>query len=123
MGRLLGHPEPTARLVGPPESVEVTRDLDDTLVSTYASVALASTLYESGEPARAIEILLTSAGGEELPRIASGWRANYFELLTHSLVARADSWCGGRLVSALEGGYDPDRLAQAALRHLTALAT
>ena len=64
------------------ESVEVTRDLDDTLVSTYASVALASTLYESGEAARAIEILLTAAGGEELPRIASGWRANYFELLT-----------------------------------------
>jgi DNA-binding NarL/FixJ family response regulator len=64
------------------ESVEVTCDLDDTLVSTYASVALASTVYESGEAARAIEILLTAAGGEELPRIASGWRANYFELLT-----------------------------------------
>jgi ATP/maltotriose-dependent transcriptional regulator MalT len=64
------------------ESVEVTRDLDDTLVSTYAGVALASTLYESGEAARAIEILLSAAGGEELPRIASGWKANYFELLT-----------------------------------------
>lgn len=64
------------------ESVEVTRDLDDTLVSTYASVALASALYETGEAARAIEILLTAAGGEELPRIASGWKANYFELLT-----------------------------------------
>ena len=69
------------------ESVEVTRDLDDTLVSTYASVALASTLYESGEAARAIEILLSAAGGEELPRIASGWRANYFELLTRCWLA------------------------------------
>ncbi|MGN6170133.1 MAG: LuxR C-terminal-related transcriptional regulator, partial [Solirubrobacteraceae bacterium] len=64
------------------ESVEVTRDLDDTLVSTYANVALACALYESGEAARAIEILLRAAGGEELPRIASGWKANYFELLT-----------------------------------------
>jgi ATP/maltotriose-dependent transcriptional regulator MalT len=64
------------------ESVEVTRDLDDTLVSTYASVALASALYESGEAARAIEVLLTAAGGEELPKIASAWKANYFELLT-----------------------------------------
>ncbi len=64
------------------ESVEVTRDLDDTLVSTYASVALASTLSENGEAARAVEILLSAAGGEELPRIASGWKANYFELLT-----------------------------------------
>ena len=69
------------------ESVEVTVDLDDTLVSTYASVALASTLYETGEAARAIEILLTAAGGEELPRIASGWRANYFELLTRCWLA------------------------------------
>lgn len=69
------------------ESVEVTRDLDDTLVSTYASVALASTLYETGEAARAIEILLTAAGGEELPRIASGWKANYFELLTRCWLA------------------------------------
>ena len=64
------------------ESVEVTRPLDDTLVSTYASVALSSALYESGEVGRAIEILLTAAGGEELPLIASGWKANYFELLT-----------------------------------------
>ena len=64
------------------ESVEVTRGLDDTLVSTYAGVALASTLHENGETARAIEILLIAAGGEELPKIASGWRANYFELLT-----------------------------------------
>ncbi len=69
------------------ESVEVTRDLDDTLVSTYASVALASTLYESGEAGRAIEILLSAAGGEELPRIASGWKANYFELLTRCWLA------------------------------------
>jgi ATP/maltotriose-dependent transcriptional regulator MalT len=71
------------------ESVEVTRNLDDSLVSTYANVALASTLYESGEAARAIEILLSAAGGEELPRIASGWKANYFELLTRCWLALA----------------------------------
>ena len=64
------------------ESVDITRDLDDSLVSTYANVALASALYESGEAGRAIEILLAAAGGDELPHIASGWRANYFELLT-----------------------------------------
>jgi DNA-binding CsgD family transcriptional regulator len=64
------------------ESVDVTSDLDDSLVATYARVALATALAETGEPARAIELLTTAAGGEELPRIASGWRANYFELLT-----------------------------------------
>jgi acetoin utilization deacetylase AcuC-like enzyme len=35
------------------------------------------------------------------------------ERLTREMVARADSWCGGRLVAALEGGYVPDRLGQA----------
>jgi acetoin utilization deacetylase AcuC-like enzyme len=41
--------------------------------------------------------------------------------LTQRLVQRAESWCGGRLVSALEGGYDPDRLGKAAVAHLRAL--
>ncbi|HEX4719071.1 MAG TPA: AAA family ATPase, partial [Thermoleophilaceae bacterium] len=64
------------------ESVDVTRDLDDSLVCTYANVALASALYENGEAGRAVEVLLSAAGGDELPLIASGWKANYFELLT-----------------------------------------
>jgi acetoin utilization deacetylase AcuC-like enzyme len=33
--------------------------------------------------------------------------------LTREMVSRADSWCRGRLVSALEGGYVPDRLGEA----------
>ena len=41
--------------------------------------------------------------------------------LTRFLVDRAESWCGGRLVSALEGGYAPDRLGVAAVAHLGAL--
>jgi DNA-binding CsgD family transcriptional regulator len=69
------------------ESVDITSDLDDTLVCTYASVALATALCESGDPARAIDVLVTGAGGEELPRIAGGWRANYFELLTRCHLA------------------------------------
>jgi DNA-binding NarL/FixJ family response regulator len=64
------------------ESVKITRDLDDSLVSTYAGVALASALFESGEPGRAIDVLVTAAGGEQLSLIACGWRTNYFELLT-----------------------------------------
>ncbi len=44
------------------------------------------------------------------------------DLLTRNLVARAESFCGGRLVSSLEGGYVPDRLGEAAITHLTALA-
>ena len=41
--------------------------------------------------------------------------------LTRELVSRADQWCGGRLVSALEGGYAPDRLGQACVTHMRAL--
>jgi acetoin utilization deacetylase AcuC-like enzyme len=42
--------------------------------------------------------------------------------MTRALVERADRWCGGRLVSALEGGYAPDAVAAAAMVHLAALA-
>jgi DNA-binding NarL/FixJ family response regulator len=69
------------------ESVDITADLDDTLVSTYANVALATALCESGDAGRAIEVLLSAAGGEGLPRIAGGWRATYFELLTRCWLA------------------------------------
>jgi acetoin utilization deacetylase AcuC-like enzyme len=46
----------------------------------------------------------------------------HFEDLTRSLVKRAESWCGGKLVSALEGGYAPDRVGAACVAHLDALA-
>ena len=42
-------------------------------------------------------------------------------LLTRALVERAERWCGGRVVSALEGGYEPDRLGEAVIAHLDAL--
>jgi acetoin utilization deacetylase AcuC-like enzyme len=42
--------------------------------------------------------------------------------MTRAIVERAERWCGGRVVSALEGGYAPDALAAAVLVHLRALA-
>lgn len=41
--------------------------------------------------------------------------------LTKELVSRAEQWCGGRVVSSLEGGYAPQRLGEAAVTHLRAL--
>jgi acetoin utilization deacetylase AcuC-like enzyme len=41
--------------------------------------------------------------------------------LTRALVDRATTWCGGRLVSALEGGYAPDRVGEASVVHMRAL--
>ncbi len=44
-----------------------------------------------------------------------------FDTLTRAMVERAEQWCGGRLVSSLEGGYAPDRLGVACVRHMRAL--
>jgi acetoin utilization deacetylase AcuC-like enzyme len=41
--------------------------------------------------------------------------------LTSEMVDRASFWCGGRMVSALEGGYVPDRLGEACMVHLEGL--
>ena len=71
------------------------------------------------------ELILVSAGFDSLAGDPLGGftlEIEDFESLTHSLVARATSWCDGRLVTALAGGYAPDRLAQASIRHLAALA-
>jgi acetoin utilization deacetylase AcuC-like enzyme len=45
-----------------------------------------------------------------------------FVSLTSELVSRANSWCKGRIVSALEGGYDPARLGTACVAHMRALS-
>ena len=43
------------------------------------------------------------------------------ERLTREVVSRAEQWCEGRVVSVLEGGYAPDRLGEACVRHMRAL--
>ena len=42
--------------------------------------------------------------------------------LTRELVRRAEGWCQGKIVSALEGGYVPERVGAACVAHLRALA-
>jgi acetoin utilization deacetylase AcuC-like enzyme len=42
--------------------------------------------------------------------------------LTREIVSRASQWCSGRVVSALEGGYAPDRVGTACVTHMRALA-
>jgi ATP/maltotriose-dependent transcriptional regulator MalT len=64
------------------EAFEVTRDLDEGFVTAWAAVRLAGVLLETGQPARAVELLLARAGGAELTLIPGGWRAYCLELLT-----------------------------------------
>jgi DNA-binding NarL/FixJ family response regulator/tetratricopeptide (TPR) repeat protein len=69
------------------ESVELTRDLDEGFVTAWAAARLAGVLFETGQPDRAIELLLSRAGGEELTLIPGGWRAHGLELLTRCWLA------------------------------------
>ncbi len=41
--------------------------------------------------------------------------------LTRLMVDRAATWCAGRVVSALEGGYAPERVGEACVEHMRAL--
>ena len=70
------------------------------------------------------DVVLVSAGFDSLagdPLGAFTLELEDFELLTRELVQRAEGWCGGRLVSALEGGYEPLRTARACVVHMRAL--
>jgi len=70
------------------------------------------------------QLILLSAGFDSLLGDPLGGFTLEIEdvtLLTQELVTRASAWCSGRLVSALEGGYAPDRIAQACVAHLRAL--
>lgn len=70
------------------------------------------------------DLVLVSAGFDSLAGDPlGGFTLEYddFELLTRFLVDRAEQWCGGRVVSALEGGYAPERLGTACVRHMLAL--
>ena len=61
---------------------------------------------------------LVTGSGTWLDRLTN----DDFAVLTTEFVQRAEGWCGGRLVSALEGGYAPERLGVACVTHMRALA-
>ena len=70
------------------------------------------------------DLIMISAGFDSLagdPLGAFTLEYEHFEDLTRWLTGLADTHCSGRLVSALEGGYAPDRLGVACVRHMRAL--
>ena len=69
------------------EGVELARGLDPGFVTAWAAVRLAAVLLETGDPARAAELLVGRAGGEESTLIPGGWRAYSLELLTRCRLA------------------------------------
>lgn len=70
------------------------------------------------------EFMLVSAGFDarvDDPIGGLRWTDDTFAELTRRSVALAGQWCAGRLVSVLEGGYNPAGVASAALAHAKAL--
>ena len=71
------------------------------------------------------QLVLISAGFDFLAGDAIGGftlEMDDIDRLTRFVTAYAERTCGGRVVSALEGGYTPARLAEAVVVHLRALA-
>ncbi len=72
------------------------------------------------------DLVLVSAGFDSLngdPLGGFTLEVDDIGRLTRELVSRAEQWCGGRLVSVLEGGYAPERLGAAVAGHLRGLLT
>ncbi len=70
------------------------------------------------------DLVLISAGFDSLrgdPLGAFTLEYEHIASLTRLLVDRSNGWCSGRIVSALEGGYAPERLGEAIAWHMEAL--
>ena len=70
------------------------------------------------------DLIMISAGFDALagdPLGAFTLEYEHFDSLTTGLVGLAEAHCGGRIVSALEGGYAPDRLGVACVHHMRAM--
>ena len=70
------------------------------------------------------DVVFISAGFDSLAGDPLGGftlELEHVEELTRFVVEGAERWCGGRVVSALEGGYAPERLAAACVVHMRAL--
>ena len=65
------------------ESLRVAEDIGTSLPIAFAGFALVRALLLAGEPRRALELLTSCGGGEDLPRMPGAWRAGGFELFTH----------------------------------------
>ena len=70
------------------------------------------------------EFLLISAGFDSRlddPIGGLRWDDSTFSEMTRRSVVLAEKFCQGRIISVLEGGYNPAGLASAAVAHVTAL--
>ncbi len=69
------------------ESVDLCANAGENFHSAEAAADLAAALLETGQPEHAVELLLGSAGGEELVLIAGSPRARFLEVLARGWLA------------------------------------
>jgi ATP/maltotriose-dependent transcriptional regulator MalT len=96
------------------DSVDLARDLDEGFVPAWAAVRLAGVLVETGQPDRAVELLLSCAGGEEQSLIPGSWRAYCLELLTRCWLALGRSSEAERAAACAQAAAAAVRLPLAA---------
>jgi predicted ATPase/DNA-binding CsgD family transcriptional regulator len=66
------------------EALELSRNLDASPVGVWSGAVCGGALLESGDAARALEVLLSRSGDEKGSAVPGGWRAYFLEWLTRS---------------------------------------
>jgi DNA-binding CsgD family transcriptional regulator/tetratricopeptide (TPR) repeat protein len=69
------------------QAVEATATSRGAFPAMGAGLALATALAAVDDPARAVDVLIETGGGEELSLVPACWRSAAFEVLTRSLLA------------------------------------
>ena len=64
------------------ESLDLTRDAGESVIAARAALMLAVALLQTGQPARAADVLANSAGGEQVTLVPDVWRAYGLQQMT-----------------------------------------
>jgi DNA-binding CsgD family transcriptional regulator len=72
------------------EAVQIARGLDRGLISVSAAIRLGIVQIELGDFARGAELIVATAGGEDVSRVPGGWRALVLESLVDARLALGD---------------------------------
>ncbi|MFZ0014026.1 MAG: AAA family ATPase [Acidimicrobiia bacterium] len=88
------------------ESIQLAQAVDNGVITAFAGAIHAQTLLETGDAMGALDLLLVSVGGEDIPLLAGGWRAHFLELLTRCSLALGDRTQGSRAAQRLRSQAD-----------------
>ncbi len=104
------------------ESLDLTRDAGESVIAARAALMLAVALLQTGQSARATEVLASSAGGEDVTLVPDVWRAYGLQQMTSCWIelgrrSEAERAAAGAQASAAAVGL---RLPTAMAQHAAA---